>query len=142
MSDGSKSLQEITDADGRYHFTGLNAGKYVLSAAPDEHRSTYLPHRFGDTVSTVESLAAPRPNIELKADEMRSGVDIRLSRALAIEGRVYDSAGEPMAQVEVVVSRADGRMVLTGPGYSDDLGARRRCMGRSAVGPARHRKVP
>jgi protocatechuate 3,4-dioxygenase beta subunit len=122
---GSKSLQAITDDDGRYVFTGLDAGKYVLSAGPDEHRSTYLAQRFGDTVSAVESLDPGRPNIELKSGEVRSGVDIGLSRALAIEGHVWDPWDQPMASVEVTVTRADGRSFSIRVASSDDLGVYR-----------------
>lgn len=124
-TDRSKPLEAITDAEGRYQFTGLDAGKYVLSAAPEEHRSTYLPHRFGETAPASLFAGPSRPNLELKGGDVRSGVDIALSRALAIEGRVSDPWDEPMAHVEVAVSGADGRIVPARPAYSDDLGVYR-----------------
>jgi hypothetical protein len=61
-------------------------------------------------------------NIDLKAGEVRGGVDIALARALAIEGRVFTQWDEPMANVEITVTRADRRSALFRPAYSDDLG--------------------
>lgn len=122
-ADRSKTVMAITDADGRYRFSALAPGKYFLWAASDAHRSTYLQQRYGEVGPA--SLEPSRPNVELKADEVRSGADMALARALAIEGRVLDPWGEPMAEVEVNVTRADGRLVAAWPVATDDLGAYR-----------------
>jgi protocatechuate 3,4-dioxygenase beta subunit len=121
-ADHAKTVQAITDEDGRYRLSGIAPGTYLLWAAPDAHRSTFLQHRYGDP---DPASVARTPNIELKAGEDRSGADIALVRALAIEGRVVDPWGEPMADVEVMVHRADGGLVPVRPAVTDDLGAYR-----------------
>lgn len=120
MTDGSRRT-ETTDDQGRYEFAGLPPGLYELWAAPGPHRSTYLRQRFSEIAPA--SLFGPlrQPNIELKAGEAVYA-NIVLTRALAIEGRVLDPLEEPMAQVEVAVTHADGRPHLARPVYTDDLG--------------------
>jgi protocatechuate 3,4-dioxygenase beta subunit len=122
LPDYSKTIQAITDADGRYRLSDIAPGKYLLWAAPDAHRSTFLQRWYGDPDPAI---AARTPNIELKPGDDRSGVDFALVRALAIEGRVVDPWGEPMADVEVMVRRADGGLVAVRPAATDDLGAYR-----------------
>jgi Carboxypeptidase regulatory-like domain len=124
-ADPSKQVEAVTDADGRYEFTGLAPGRYAIAAAHDEHRSTYLRYWFGETDPAPPFGGPPRLNIELKTGDARSGVDIALSRALAIEGRVSDPWDAPLPAVEVTVTRADGRLLFMRPAYSDDLGAYR-----------------
>jgi hypothetical protein len=115
----------LTDAEGRYRFDGVPDGPYVVTARPDDHRSTYLAQRFGeqDPASLFET--SLRPGLSLGPGEARSNVDIAVSRALAITGRVLDPWDEPMAGVDVVVTRADGGSVFTLPAQTDDLGAYR-----------------
>ena len=64
----------------------------------------------------------PRPTLELKPGDVRSDVNIALSRALAIEGRVFDHRDQPMAEVEVHVMRSDGTPAPAMPAHSDDRG--------------------
>ena len=47
------------------------------------------------------SSGMPRSTIELKPGEVRPDVNIALTRALAIEGRMFDHRDQPMAEVEV-----------------------------------------
>ena len=47
--------------------------------------------------------------LQLKDSEVRNDVDGALSRSLAIEGRVLDEVGEPMANVEMH-PRTPGRL--------------------------------
>lgn len=49
----------------------------------------------------MDRFAPPRANLTLKPGEVRTGVDMALMRALAIEGRVLDPWGEPMAGVKL-----------------------------------------
>jgi hypothetical protein len=117
--------QAITDADGTYRFTGLPPGKYAIGAGPDEHRSTYLRQWYGEAVPAARFAGPQRANLDLKAGEGRAGVDIALTRALAIEGRVSNPRDEAMANVDVAVTRSDGLSAEANPGYTDDLGAYR-----------------
>ena len=120
--DLGKAIDAMTDAGGRYEFTGLEAGKYAIVAAPDEHRSTYLGQRFGNTAPGVIVVGPVPSSIDLTAGESRAGVDIALTRALGIEGRVTDPWDDPIAEAEVEVRRADGRLHFGHHVYSDDLG--------------------
>ena len=122
-ADRSKVIETMTDAGGRYEFTGVEAGKYALVAAPDEHRSTFLSQRFGDTAPGILVAGVPSPpSVELRAGESRAGVDIALTRALGIEGRVTDPWDDAIAEAHVEVRRADGRLHFGYPVSSDDLG--------------------
>ena len=105
---GMRPLEALTDADGRYEFVALAAGEYGVLAAPGDLRATHLRQAFGRTEPFDPLGSPPRFGIELKAGERRTGVDIALARALAIEGRVLDPWDQPMSAVDVVLTRADG----------------------------------
>ena len=117
--------QAITDADGSYRFSGLTPGKYAIGAGPDEHRSTYLRQWYGEAMPATRFAGPQRPSVELTGGEGRAGIDITLTRALAIEGRVSNPWDEAMANVDVTVTRSDGLSAEANPGYTDDLGAYR-----------------
>src|SRR5688572_23935339 len=118
-------FEVLTDADGRYEFTDIPAGGYGLSAAPERHRSTYFPQRFGEAAPLFFGGGPARPNVEFKAGETRTGLDLALWRTLGIEGRVLDPTDQPMANVEVSVSRADDRFLPVKPSVTNDLGGYR-----------------
>ena len=117
--------QVLTDDQGRYAFSALVPGDYSVMAGPDEHRSTYLRHRFGESEPTTVFAGRPTPNIELEADATRSDVDIALWRGLEITGRVLDPWDEPMAEVEVQISGADRDFQMGPAQYTDDRGVYR-----------------
>jgi len=112
----------VTDDDGRYEFTELEPGEYALSAGPDQHRSTYLHQRYGADAPGLPDVEPPRPNLVLAAGERRSGLDIALWRALAIEGRVLDPRENGMASKTVLVKRIDGRVRFAASATTDDRG--------------------
>jgi len=120
-ADGADGARAVTDADGRYRFTDLKSGKYVLSGAPEEHHSTYLRQRFGEPNPAPRFESRARPNIEIKPGEHLTGIDMALSRALAIEGRVTDPWDDPMSNVPVRVTGADGQDHGI-RAHTDDLG--------------------
>ena len=124
MAAGSRKAGEaLTDADGRYEITGLAAGSYAVGVAHDEHRSTYLPQWFGETPASEHFLIMPpRLGVALAAGEHRTGVDVALTRALAIEGRITDPWGDPLAGVEVIAARASSSAMAVGAAAADDLG--------------------
>src|SRR5687768_4692247 len=94
------------DANGRYEIAPLDPGQYIVTAGPPEWRASHLRQAFGDD-SPVEGPDEVSTHLELKAGEVRTGLDVALARALAIEGRVLDVNDEPMAEVEVRLLRAD-----------------------------------
>jgi len=76
-------------ADGRFSFTGVAPGNYSVSA---------------DRVGFVNSQSAsPRERVAvmLKADDNKTGVDLKLMPTGALTGRVTDADGEPVEGVDV-----------------------------------------
>jgi protocatechuate 3,4-dioxygenase beta subunit len=121
-ADVRKRVEAMTDADGRYEITGLNAGAYAIAVAHDEHRSTYLPQWFGDATPSGFFGPPTRLNVELKEGERRTGVDVALTRALAIEGRITDPWNDPLGEAVVWVVRAPGSMSTGREARTDDQG--------------------
>jgi Carboxypeptidase regulatory-like domain len=120
-ADRSRQREALTDAQGRYEFTGLQPGDYALSATPGDHRSTHLRQNLGQP-DPSDLFAGPAAAVlRLTPGEQRTGADLALTRALAIEGRVLDSSDEPMADVEVQVV---GISAVAGVNnqYTDDHG--------------------
>lgn len=70
-------IEALTDAEGRYAFTDVPAGAYVLAAAPERNRSTYLAQRLGEKEPALYVAGAARPNLELKPGESRRGSVVR-----------------------------------------------------------------
>ena len=109
-----------TDADGRWSFVTLPAGRYSISVAKPGYLSlTYgqrRPHETGTPVTVSEGQTVAK-------------LDVALPRAAAISGNVVDEFGEPMARVRVAAQRfgyVRGQRRLTATGdaaTTDDLGA-------------------
>lgn len=93
-----ETIETEADAEGRYEFTRLQSGRYAISAEPGQLRATHIRNYFG--VAPGHLTIRP-PELTLKPGEVRDQADISLARALAIEGRVVDPIGEPMANVSV-----------------------------------------
>ena len=115
-------IEAVADGEGRYEFSGLEAGEYRLIAGPGEFRATHLRQALGQSVPMEVGGWPPPAGITLRAGERRPDVDIALSRALAIEGRVLDPWDDPMAEVAVVAMRADGTRASAAAVYTDDRG--------------------
>jgi hypothetical protein len=88
-----RSREVVADAQGKYEITGIEPGEYTLFAGPGEMRATHLRQAFGQPGPMDVSMGMPRPNIELKAGEVRPDVNIVLARALAIDGRGGGASG-------------------------------------------------
>lgn len=107
-----------TDDTGSFEFAGLPAGKFTVSAGPGEFRSTHLSTTLGhEGKDPVFGL----PSLELATGEVRKDVRVTLKRALALEGRVSNEFGEPMALVGISVTHDDGRIAASETA-TDDLG--------------------
>jgi hypothetical protein len=113
-----QSHRATTDAQGRFEFTALPGGRWLLNASPPRYRAGYLGTtlRFGSAEGRV---------VVLSDGEELKNVDISLDRAGAISGRVTDEFGESMANVRInVLSAASGGMRAGGFGLvvTDDYG--------------------
>ena len=114
-------LRRVTaDAQGRYWFPSLPAGRYRLTAS----RTGFVSLQFGQR-SAFESV-----DTLLVRDGEQLRADFSLPRGGAIGGRVFDETGEPIANVGVQamrVSIVQGRrqLVAVGARQTDDLGVYR-----------------
>jgi hypothetical protein len=121
-ADQADAVTTRADGDGRYEISGLAPGKYTVWASPGELRVTHLQQAFGRSAPIDMFAGPPPPNLTLKAGDVRSDLDIALVRTLAIEGRVLDPLDEPMADVGVDVTHADGAPVSALSVFSNDRG--------------------
>jgi hypothetical protein len=115
----SRRIENLTDEDGRYEFTNLPAGGFSVSATAGEHSATHAMTGF----ETRDERGRRVTRLLLKDGEVRERVDIALPRALAINGRVLDDRGDPLARVSIRVQNA-GRGGRHGgyPRKTDDRG--------------------
>ena len=110
-----------TDTEGRYLVRDLPAGTFTLHVS----KTGFVPLYFGQRRPFER-----RATISLQQGA-RATADVRLPRAGAIAGRIYDAAGEPMLGARVQALRR--RMVQGQPGLqavgtadmTDDTGAYR-----------------
>jgi protocatechuate 3,4-dioxygenase beta subunit len=114
---GSKSA--FTDAQGRYEFKDLPAGRFNLSVS----KSGFVTIQYGQ----ARPFEPGRP-IDLADAQIMEKVDVALPRGSAVSGRVLDEFGEPVADASVTAMRTQytgGRRRLVQSGRnstSNDLG--------------------
>jgi protocatechuate 3,4-dioxygenase beta subunit len=115
----------MTDADGRFEFKQLQAGAYTVSFSATMSRGTHLDQSFGESGPRDPLKPGNRvPPIELRDGETRDNINAALWRAFAVDGRVVDDAGEPIANVNVNVSQWDAPSMssMGMPRLTDDRG--------------------
>jgi carboxypeptidase family protein len=114
----------ITDAQGIYEIPGVPAGMFTLMAQPPPHVVTHLPQVRGDDrpydpdggiYLTIEMA------LRVKGADVRDA-DIALARALAIEGRVVNADGDPVAGALVSAIRIDRNAGEGAARQTDDRG--------------------
>ena len=108
----------LTDDSGHFSVGSLTASTYIVSA----NKPGYATARFGGRKATD-----PSAHIVLTEGAVVDGIDIQMTRAGAITGRVVDDLGDPMALATVVaqiVRHQDGRtnVAVAGMAETDDLG--------------------
>lgn len=121
ISESGLTRLATTDAEGRYLVRDLPAGTFTLHVS----KTGFVPLYFGQRRPFER-----RATIRVEQGG-RAAADVRLPRAGAIAGRIYDAAGEPMLGARVQALRR--RMVQGQPGLqavgaadmTDDTGAYR-----------------
>ena len=114
---GSKTA--MTDADGRYEFRDLPAGRFNLSAS----KAGYVTIQYGQTRPFEQG----KP-IDLAEGQAIDKADFLMPRGGVISGRVVDEFGDPMSEAMVMAMRSvwsGGRRRLQPTGRSattNDLG--------------------
>src|SRR5262245_2231105 len=110
-----------TDESGRFHFTGLPAGRYSVSALSPGYASpedNNYPGMRGKTLTLADG-------------ERVENVDLEIKRGGVIAGRVADSQGRPVIEERVNLSKLDannqpGGMFYYSPNFdmyqTDDRG--------------------
>jgi hypothetical protein len=97
-----------TDAKGRFAFTGLPAGRFLLGAG----KPAYVTSLYG-----ARRVGRPGEIIVLTPGQKRRNTTLTLARGAVIAGRITDDDGQPLpgARVRVMQRRAAaGEVSLTG----------------------------
>ncbi len=108
----------VTDAAGRFKFSEIEPGRYLLSV----WRNGYVNQQFGQRSSNR------RPTVlALEPGQHMQDIVFRLVRHAVIAGRVYDEDGEPVPRVNVQVLRyryvgSERQLAPAGAGSTNDLG--------------------
>jgi hypothetical protein len=90
-------IQTATDADGRFTFEGLNAGRFTITAEkPAFIKAYYGSRQLG---------AGPPMPIVLAEGQRVTDVTIRLTRGSVVEGTVLDENRVPLASAQVMALR-------------------------------------
>ena len=112
----------VADADAHHQQTQTDAdGIYSLSGLPDGHYEIEVHAALGQPFADAGEVV-----IALAGDEVRSRVGFRLPPAGVVSGRVVDTAGAPVAGLEIVArgrrgfdrieeTDGDGRFSLRAP---------------------------
>jgi hypothetical protein len=110
-----------TDANGRFSFSNVPAGRYQLRAS----KSGYQPAAYGASTARV-----PPGIIKLAVGEFRSEFIFHLQEMGSISGMVIDEDGDPLGGVQVMAMtpgfRRRKRTLLPGPGTATDSSGRYR----------------
>jgi protocatechuate 3,4-dioxygenase beta subunit len=109
-----------TDAQGRFEFRDLPAGRWQITAS----KAGFVTLRYGQR----RPFEAGRP-LEVRDAQVLEGAELALPRGAAVTGRVFDEFGDAVAGARVQVLRyqvVQGSRRLTPTGVvdqSDDTGA-------------------
>jgi len=108
-----------TDADGKYEFKEVQAGRYTVSAS----KGSYVSLQYGQ-----QRPFEPGKPLEILATQTVEKVDFALPKGAIITGRVLDEFGEPLPDAMVSVQRYQNmggqrRLVPAGrTGMTNDIG--------------------
>jgi hypothetical protein len=86
----------LTDADGRYEFAQLPAGRYAINAS----KNVFVSWSYGQTQP-----GSPGKPVVLADNQVADNINISLPRGSVITGRVTDEFGDPVPTVFVSLLR-------------------------------------
>jgi hypothetical protein len=112
--------EATTDQAGRYEFSGIAAGHYLLGA----QSRGYAMALYGTPRWPIDQAFVP---VVLDAGQRLDRIDLALKPGASIRGRVIDEAGRPMRDARVIAVASENaalRMnpVLAAPTPTDDDG--------------------
>jgi hypothetical protein len=108
-----------TDADGKYEFKELPAGRYNVQAS----KGSYVQLQYGQ----LRPFEPGKPLEVLEAQTVEK-VDFALPKGGVITGRILDEFGEPLADTQVAAQRYQSiggrrRLMMAGrPAMTNDIG--------------------
>lgn len=108
-----------TDGEGRYELAGLPAGTYAVFAT----KANYLRKGWGE-----QRVEGPGKRITLADGQRLDNIDLRMTRAGAISGKIVDEFGDPVSDVFVNALRyqyvqGSRRLMPSGrSGSTNDIG--------------------
>jgi hypothetical protein len=88
----SPNERVLADAEGRFAFSGLPAGRYYLQATKEGH----APGEYRQREPWTQG-----QNLSLTEGARRTDVELRVWKYAVIGGRVVDEAGEPLVGIAV-----------------------------------------
>jgi len=118
-NDSRENRMTTTDADGRYEFKELPAGRYSVQAS----KGSYVQLQYGQ----VRPFEPGKPVEVLEAQTVEK-VDFALPKGGVITGRILDEFGEPLADTQVAAMRYQNmggrrRLMPAGrPAMTNDIG--------------------
>jgi protocatechuate 3,4-dioxygenase beta subunit len=113
----NRHINRLTTSSGTFEFRDVPAGSVRMIATAGEHRATHVSREF-----TSETPTGGRTStLVLKPGEQRDDIEIALARGFAINGRVVDDLGRPLAGVSVLAHRLPARQPIA-RSQTDDLG--------------------
>jgi hypothetical protein len=108
-----------TDDVGAFAFSAVPAGNYSIQA----DKSTFLSGRYPETGETLRTNFRP---LTVADGQTVDGVTVSLFHGSAIAGRVVDSHGDPLENVEVralaLPKSGNGRPQMRSGGSTNDIG--------------------
>jgi len=110
---------EWSDADGRFRFEHLRPGEYTLRAGGGGPFGAMGGARGATGGARAVTIAS---GVNVRADEVTGGVELRLTDGGRVEGTVRDAAGQPVVGAAVFVRDSKGRLLSRLSTTSTDAG--------------------
>jgi hypothetical protein len=115
----NENRSTTTDTDGKYEFTAVRAGRYIVTAA----KGSFVSLSYGQ----LRPFDAGKP-LEILDGQTVERLDVALPRGSVVTGRILDEYGEPMPEVQIALQtyrfvQGKRRLVPAGRRAStDDMG--------------------